>query len=250
MPDLFAVERGHGGSPIVLLHGFGGSHTAWGGVVEWLPPDRHCIVYDLPGHGRSRAERHGSAAVAARAVLADLAARGVNRVHLVGHSMGGATAALAALMQPEMAASVTLLAPGGFGREINHRLLRRFAAAKEEAEIAVLLEQFFGWERDVPDGLAAEVAEERARLGASDALRAIVETFFEGNSQKLLPVDELGRLGIPIKVLWGAQDRVLPTRQAHRLPGRLAVHIFEGAGHMLPQEIPDDVAALILENAR
>jgi pyruvate dehydrogenase E2 component (dihydrolipoamide acetyltransferase) len=117
-------------------------------------------------------------------------------------------------------------------------------------EIAVLLEQFFGWERDVPGGLAAEAAAARAQPGATEALLAVVETFFEGNSQKLLPVDELGRLGIPVKVLWGTQDRVLPTRQAHRLPGRVAVHIFEGAGHMLPQEIPDDVAALILENAR
>jgi pimeloyl-ACP methyl ester carboxylesterase len=51
-------------------------------------------------------------------------------------------------------------------------------------------------------------------------------------------------------VIWGTQDRVLATRQAHRLPGRIAVHIFEGTGHMLPQEIPGDAAKLILENAR
>jgi pyruvate dehydrogenase E2 component (dihydrolipoamide acetyltransferase) len=51
-----------------------------------------------------------------------------------------------------------------------------------------------------------------------------------------------------VKVLWGMQDRVVPTRQAHRLPGRIAVHVFEEAGHMLPLEVPDDVAALILES--
>jgi pyruvate dehydrogenase E2 component (dihydrolipoamide acetyltransferase) len=164
--------------------------------------------------------------------------------------MGGAAAALAALMRPGIAASLTLLAPGGFGREINHRLLRRFAAATEETEIAVLLEQFFGWDRKIPAGLAAELAAERARGGAQAALLEIVETFFDGNSQKLLPIDELARLRIPVKVIWGTQDRVLPTRQAHRLPGRFAVHVFENAGHMLPQEIPEDAAALILENAR
>jgi pimeloyl-ACP methyl ester carboxylesterase len=53
-----------------------------------------------------------------------------------------------------------------------------------------------------------------------------------------------------VKVLWGTQDRVLPTRQAHRLPGRIGVHIFENTGHMLPQEIPDEAAYLILENTR
>jgi pyruvate dehydrogenase E2 component (dihydrolipoamide acetyltransferase) len=51
-------------------------------------------------------------------------------------------------------------------------------------------------------------------------------------------------------VLWGTQDRVLPTRQAHKLPGAIAVHIFEKTGHMLPQEIPHEVAGLILENTR
>jgi pyruvate dehydrogenase E2 component (dihydrolipoamide acetyltransferase) len=250
MAGLFAVEIGTSGTPIVLLHGFGGSHGAWGPAMERLAGERRCIAYDLPGHGRSLAERHGSAAVAARAVLADIAARGAGRVHLVGHSMGGAAAALAALMRPEAVASLTLLAPGGFGPEINHRLLRRFAAAREEMEIELLLEQFFGWEGGVPNGLAGEMARERARPGASEALLAIVETFFDGVAQKLLPVDDLARLGVPVKVLWGAQDRVLPTRQAHRLPGRIAVHIFEHVGHMLPQEVPDDAAALILENAR
>jgi pyruvate dehydrogenase E2 component (dihydrolipoamide acetyltransferase) len=53
-----------------------------------------------------------------------------------------------------------------------------------------------------------------------------------------------------VKVLWGTQDRIVPTRQAHRLPGRIAIHVFEDAGHMLPLEIPDEVAFLILENTR
>jgi pyruvate dehydrogenase E2 component (dihydrolipoamide acetyltransferase) len=250
MPGLYSLELGHGDEPVVLLHGFGGSHAAWRAVTDCVALVRRCIAYDLPGHGRSLGERHGSAAIAAKAVLSDLLARDIAKVHLVGHSMGGAAAALAALMRPGIAASLTLLAPGGFGREINHRLLRRFAAATEGTEIAVLLEQFFGWDREIPAGLAAELAAERARGGAQAALLEIVETFFDGNSQKLLPIDELARLRIPVKVIWGTQDRVLPTRQAHRLPGRFAVHVFENAGHMLPQEIPEDAAALILENAR
>jgi pyruvate dehydrogenase E2 component (dihydrolipoamide acetyltransferase) len=79
---------------------------------------------------------------------------------------------------------------------------------------------------------------------------SIVETFFDGTRQKLLPVAALAELKLPVKVLWGTQDRVLPTRQAHRLPGRIAVHIFEDAGHMLPYEIAAEVAHLVLENTR
>lgn len=250
MAELFGVERGAGGVPIVFLHGFGASHVVWDDVLARIGGARHSIAFDLPCHARSLAHRPGSAANAARAVLAELDRRNVGLAHLVGHSMGGAAAALAALIEPSRIASLTLLAPGGFGREINHRLLRRYAAATEEAEIGLLLEQFFGWESAIPAGLAAAQAGERSAAGASEALLATVETFFDNDLQKTFAVEELARLAVPVKVLWGTQDRVLPTRQAYRLPGRIAVHIFERTGHMLPCEIPDDVAWLVLGNAR
>ncbi len=250
LAELFCIELGSAGPPVVLLHGFGGSHTAWDAVVERIAGVRHVFAFDLPGHAGSLAVPAGSAGVAAKEVVAALDRRGIGRAHIVGHSMGGAAAALVALRIPARVASLTLLAPGGFGREINHRLLRRYAAAASEAELGVLLEQFFGWDRLVPAGLAAAQAKEREVPGATAALLAIVETFFDGDAQKVLPLDELARLALPIKVVWGTQDRVLPTRHAHRLPGRMATHIFEGAGHMLPQEIPGEIAELVLENSR
>jgi pyruvate dehydrogenase E2 component (dihydrolipoamide acetyltransferase) len=250
MTELFAVERGGGDAPVILLHGFGATHAVWDAVHDVLAGARHTIAFDLPGHAGSLAYPAGSAAHAAKAVYAELERRAFSRAHIVGHSMGGAAAALVALIAPDLAASLTLLAPGGFGGEINGRLLRRYAAARDEAEIALLLEQFFGWEAAIPAGLAAAQARERQAAGANAALVKIAETFFDGDLQKRLPVADLARLHIPIKVLWGTQDRVLPTRQAHRLPGRIAVHIFERTGHMLPYEIPADVAHLILENTR
>lgn len=248
--DLFAIDRGAGETPVILLHGFGADHSAWGAVLPGLARCRRALAFDLPGHGRSLAAPHGGAVKAAHAVVAALDARGIGRVHWVGHSLGGAAAAVAAMAEPDRTASLTLLSPGGFGREINHRLLRRYAAACAEGEIELLLEQFFGWERPVPAGLAAHQAAARQSAGACAALKAIVETFFDGEQQKMLPIADLARLRVPVKVLWGTQDRVLPTRQAHRLPGRIAVHIFERTGHMLPHEIPDDVVHLVLENTR
>jgi pyruvate dehydrogenase E2 component (dihydrolipoamide acetyltransferase) len=250
MEALFCIERTGPGVPIALLHGFGGSHDVWQPVLDLIGGARHTLAYDLPGHAASLVRPGGSAATMAKAIIADLDSRGSSRAHLVGHSLGGATAALIALMRPGLAASLTLLAPGGFGSEINQRLLRRYAAASEEEDLLLLLEQFFGWEHPVPAALAAAQSQERQAPGANDALRAIVETFFEGDRQKLIPVADVAGIDAPVKVIWGTQDRVLPTRQAHRLPGRMAVHIFEAAGHMLPLEIPADVAALVLENTR
>jgi pyruvate dehydrogenase E2 component (dihydrolipoamide acetyltransferase) len=245
---LFAIERGSVGVPIVFLHGFGGSHRAWSAVLEGIAPERRVILYDLPGHAGSLAVQHGSAAVAARAVLADLDRRAIARAEIVGHSMGGAASALVALRAPDRVAALTLLAPGGFGREINAPLLRRYAAATAAADLAILLAEFFGHGFSLPLGFAEEQAEERQAPGASEALLSIVETFFDGAEQKVLPLDALWRLPMPIRVAWGGEDRVLPVNQARRLPERIAVRIFEGVGHMLPLESPAEVARLILES--
>ena len=248
--ELYGVEEGAGRTPVVLLHGFGASHAIWDEVVERLGRRRRTVAFDLPGHAASLAYPTAGTGAAARAVLAELDRRGIRKIHLVGHSMGGAVAALGALRDPTRVVSLTLLAPGGFGGEINHRLLRRYAAARQKAELAFILEQFFGWDRPPPARLAALQAKERRVKGANAALLRIVETFFENGSQRVIPRPDLRRLTMPTKVVWGTQDRVLPTRQAHRLPGHIAVHIFEGVGHVLPQEIPDEVAHLILENTR
>ena len=248
------VSRGGGsnaGPPIVLLHGFGSDNRAWRDVRPYLESERQVLAFDLPGHGQSlgRSES-GNAGIAAKSILQSLTELDIEAAHLAGHSLGGAAAALIALMAQERVRSLTLLAPGGFGTEVNHRLLRRFAAAAEEAEIVLLLEQFFGWQNPLPAGLAAELAEMRRVDGQLAVLQGIVETLFDGDVQKILPIEKLAAGPFPVKVVWGTQDRVLPTRQAHKLPGRIAVHIFENAGHMLPYEIPGDVAHLIVENAR
>lgn len=236
--------------PIVLLHGFGGDCQTWLNLQTALAGSRRSIAFDLPGHGHALDwPTIGNAGVSSKAVFQSLEAMDLRRVHLVGHSMGGAVAALTALRGPERVASLTLLAPGGFGPEINHKLLRRYAAATDPAEMEMLLEQFFGWEFRLPKFLAKTAAENRARPGAVETLLALVEEILDGDTQKTLPKDDIAALSMPIKVIWGTQDRVLPTRQSHKLPGIIATHIFERVGHMPHLEIPQEVTKLILQNA-
>lgn len=237
--------------PIVLLHGFGGDRSTWLNIQNALAPSRRSIAFDLPGHGEALGwPTVGNAGVGAKAVIQSLDALDLQNTHLVGHSMGGAIAALIALRAPERISSLTLLAPGGFGPEINHKLLRRYAATTDAAEMEMLLEQFFGWEFKLPKYLAQSVAESRAKPGASATLQAIAEEIIDGDIQKTLPRRELSELPMPVKVIWGTQDRVLPTRQSHKLPGIVATHIFERVGHMPHLEIPQEVTKLILQNAR
>ncbi|TYC53418.1 alpha/beta fold hydrolase [Rhodobacterales bacterium] len=238
------------GAPVVLLHGFGGDRQTWLNIQTGLAPHKRSIAFDLPGHGEALDwPRIGNAGVAAKAVTQSMEQINLGKVHLVGHSMGGAVAALIALRNPDLVASLTLLAPGGFGPEINHRLLRRYAAATDAAEMEMLLEQFFGWEFKLPKFLAKTAAEARSRPGAVATLEAVADEIIDGSVQKTLPRDELAALPMPIKVIWGTQDRILPTRQSHKLPGMIGTHIFERVGHMVHLEIPKDAVRLILQNA-
>ncbi|SHN00227.1 alpha/beta fold hydrolase [Roseibium suaedae] len=247
--DLPAADGSHA-APILLIHGFGGDRQTWANIQTALSPSRRSISVDLPGHGQAIGwPRIGNAGVAAKAVFQTIEALELEKVHLVGHSMGGAVAALVALRAPERIASLTLLAPGGFGPEINHKLLRRYAAATDPAEMEALLEQFFGWSFKLPKFLARTAAESRAKPGAAETLKAIADEIIDGDVQKTLPLRELADLPCPIKVVWGTQDRVLPTRQAHKLPGMISAHVFDGVGHMPHLEVPREVTRLILQNA-
>lgn len=250
-PDAlpFHIEGPETGTPVVLLHGFGGDRQGWINMQLALAAHRRTLAFDLPGHGAALDwPQIGNAAVAARAVRQSLNVLELERVHLVGHSMGGATAAIVALQIPEHVASLTLICPGGFGTEINHKLISRYAAAEEEDELIPLMEQFFGFDYRMPRLMCRAVAAQRAEPGQSDAFREIAADILKGEAQKPLPLEKIAALPMPIKVIWGEQDRIVPCRQIDTLPGTMARHVFPGVGHMPYLERPREVARLILEN--
>jgi pimeloyl-ACP methyl ester carboxylesterase len=246
--SLYARELGSGGTPIILLHGFGGDHTAWHAIQPELAAGSTTIAYDLPGHGRSLAyPGAGSAKTAANAIIADLAERGVERAHLVGHSMGGAIASLIGLFDPARVASLTLLAPGGFGSEINHRLLTRYAAASTGEQLAQCLESMTGWYSPVSDDVVARTLKARSIPGQRDLLIEMAKGLAKDGRQGQLPLDKVAALHIPVSVAWGDLDNVLPVRQAENLPASFAVRRFDNLGHMLPEEAPETMAQIIRE---
>jgi pimeloyl-ACP methyl ester carboxylesterase len=122
--ELYARAKGAGRQAIVLLHGFGGNNMDWNDIQPDLARDGLVLAYDLPGHGRSLEHpAAGNASGMAKAIFADLDARGIDKAHVAGFSMGGAVAALMGMRAPDRVASLTLLAPGGFGPDIAEPLL-------------------------------------------------------------------------------------------------------------------------------
>lgn len=246
--SLHAAEQGVGSKATILLHGFGSCHDVWREVISSLPPVR-TLAYDLPGHGLSLGfPNAGPAKLAARAVLADLSTRGLKRVHLVGHSMGGAVAVLMALAEPEKVASLTLLAPGGLGPEINGPLLRRYASARDPSEIRACLAAMSGPGARPFDPTMDALRKMRGRPGQLEKLVQIAEAITSNDQQGVIPREQLDRLEMPVMVAWGSEDTVLPFAQADHLPTHFHVHHVLGAGHMLIEEAPDLVARIIQRN--
>jgi pimeloyl-ACP methyl ester carboxylesterase len=233
------------GAPVVLLHGFGGQAAQWRPIMRALAAEqRRSIAFDLPGHAGSLAysgPAHARGATAA--VLAEL--DGVARFHLCGHSFGGAVAALVALSAPERVASVTYLAPGGFGPEINAAALRGFAEARGVKGLAAALQSFFADSFARPQAMLRAMARMRAIDGQNAALAALALRFLNTDgTQGVLPMDRIDALPMRKCVVWGQDDRIMPAGQGMAL-SQARVITLPGVGHMLSDEAPGVVADVL-----
>lgn len=103
MPELYFQDYPGpaGRPPLVLLHGLFGSSTNWRGVARRLCEDRRVLAMDMRNHGRSFNDETMTYPQMAGDILDTLGARGIERADLLGHSMGGKAAMVAALEQPE-----------------------------------------------------------------------------------------------------------------------------------------------------
>lgn len=249
--ELHARVKGGGATVMVLLHGFGGGHDDWYDIQPDLARDGLVLAYDLPGHGRSlRNSAAGVAPAMAKAILADLAVRGIDRAHVTGFSMGGAVACLMGLRAPERVASLTLLAPGGFGPAINEPLLRRFAAATQADALRAAMDDMAAPGYAFETKYVAALAALRRIEGQPATLEKIVGMIARDGRQGEIPREALAGLAMPVTVVWGTSDPVLPYSQSENLPQSFNFVSVPGAGHMLPTEARKASTAAIRATVR
>ncbi len=240
---LHCIEAGSSSDPtVVLLHGFGGSADVWSEVIDAVSARAHVIALDLPGHGGSLSyPNFGSPRVAAQAVAQELKLRGIDRFHVAGHSMGGAVACLMALDRPECIASLTLVAPGGFGAEINAALMQQLADAASVDDLRTCYEMMSGRGAAVSLPHLSSAAAMRAQPGQLQALALILSKILRDGVQGQLPLEKLAALSIPVHVLWGDHDPMVPVAQAFSAPEQFKKTILANSGHMLIDEAAGDV---------
>ena len=262
------VERTGTGPPIVLLHGFTGSTRSWDAVREGLRQHATVIAVDLPGHGRSAAPRDpagfGLRGFGDR-LAALLDAERLDRVAIVGYSMGGRAALRFALSHPGRVAALTLesTSPGipdeadRAARRAADEELARFIEANGVAAFVDRWERLSLWSsQDHPararhPAAAARWQETRQHLRAQRLAQSAIglANSLRGAGAGVEPsvLEELASLRIPVLLLAGALDEAYVAHaqaMAARLPDAV-VHVEPDAGHALHLEVPERVASLI-----
>jgi len=238
---------GQDGDVVLLVHGFGGDRNSWLFIQEPLAARYRVYAVDLPGHGASAKDvGEGTLGSLADAVTGVLDAIGADRAHLVGHSLGGAVVLAAAARDPARIASVTLIAPAGFGPEINAGYLRGFADAQSRRELKPVVAQLFADESLVTRQLVDDLLAYKRLDGVDGALHALLAVLLDGDGQGVNAAALLAAAGdtVPVTVVWGRSDRVIPAEQAEAVTGAER-HLVDGAGHMPHMERPAEVQAAI-----
>jgi pyruvate dehydrogenase E2 component (dihydrolipoamide acetyltransferase) len=238
------VRRGTGAENVVLIHGFGGDLDNWQFNYDALAANRTVYALDLPGHGESTKRlQRGDLDELAGAVGAFMDALGIERAHLVGHSMGGAVAVTLAQTQPARIATVTLIGSAGLGSEIDADYIAGFAAANSRAALKPQLTKLFGNSDLVTRRLVDDVLKYKRLEGVDAALAQLADSLFAGGRQQRIFRNEIGALPQRVAVIWGDLDAIIPVAHARDLP--VDVTIVPGYGHMVQLEAAADVNAAI-----
>jgi 4,5:9,10-diseco-3-hydroxy-5,9,17-trioxoandrosta-1(10),2-diene-4-oate hydrolase len=250
--------------PVVLLHGGGPGASAWSNFGRNLPVFAarfRTLMLDQPGFGQSYATavEGNYFTYAARALASLLDCLGIERVHLVGNSLGGGTAVRFALNYPDRAAKLVLMGPGGVSLNVlapdpteGVKRLAEFAAppGPSKEKMAAFLRTLVFREKMITDELVAERYEQASKPEALAAMAALGMSFYDpATAEDGMLWRELHRLRHEVLLIWGREDRVNPLDGALialKQIRKAQLHVFGGCGHWAQLEKFDEFNRLAI----
>jgi pyruvate dehydrogenase E2 component (dihydrolipoamide acetyltransferase) len=237
---------GPAGVPMVFLHGFGADLNGWMFNQSALAEERRTVALDLPGHGGSTKEvGEGDLRTLADVTEMAIAALGIENMHLIGHSMGGALAATLAARRPNRVATLTLIAPAGLGPEINGAFIEGFVRAARRKDTAEVLHMLVHDPSLVSRTMVEDVLRYKRLDGVTAALEKIAHAWFTDGRQAVNIAADVKALQRPVQVIWGRDDRIIPAHHAHAVAAHARVHVLDHAGHLPHMEKTGEVNRLI-----
>ena len=256
------------GPVLLLLHGLGCDHTTWDPVIDVLARRYTVLAPDLLGHGRSDKPRAdysvGGYANGMRDLITCL---GIDKVTVVGHSFGGGVAMQFAYQFPERTERLILVASGGLGPDVSP-LIRAISAPGfhpamrlltlpgvrhvGKAGLRGLSRLPTSHTRDLDE--VAEIYDSFKDPAARHAIRHVVKAVVDLRGQVISMADRAYLTqNMPMAVLWGDRDQVIPVSHASRaaaLAPTARVEVIPNAGHFPHKDHPQRFAKLVHEFVR
>ncbi len=240
------AKRGESGPNVVLIHGFGGDLDNWLFNIDALGEQANVYALDLPGHGQStKAIAEPSLQGMAKVVIGFMDALGIDTAHLAGHSMGAAIAVKVSEMAKGRVLSLGLVAPAGLGSDINGDYITGFVKGTSRRDMKPVLELLFADTGLVSRQLIDDVLKFKRIDGVEKALGTLGDALFGGAKQADSVAAAAKAAGVPVTVIFGKQDRIIPPAHADALKGAARIEIIDGAGHMPMMEAAKRVNELL-----
>ena len=240
-------KMGEGAENVVLVHGFGGDADRWLFTQQPLSAQATVYAFDLPGHGQSTKDvNDGTVPGLADTVIAFMDALEIPKARLIGHSLGGAIALQAAIAFPERVTRLDLIAPAGLGEDINKDYIYGFIEADTRKEMKGLLQELVADPDLINRTLVNDMLQFKRTDGVSKALHQIAAGFVNSDGcQSQIMREQASTLDLPINVIWGSLDKIIPAHHAEGLPSKIQSTILEGHGHLVQLEAATDVNAIL-----
>ncbi|MGA2451891.1 MAG: alpha/beta fold hydrolase [Solirubrobacteraceae bacterium] len=253
------------GPPVVLIHGMLNSSSHWQSVALELARDHTVVAPDLIGHGDSAAPRGDYSLGAHAASIRDLlAAIGIDRASIVGHSLGGGVAMQFFYQFPQRVERLVLISSGGLGHEVSP-LLRSAALPGVSAVLSMTIQpRLLGAlagagrrmrERALAGGVHLQTIARALRpLENADARQAFLTTLrsvIDVHGQRVSATDRLYLLEtMPTMIVWGERDNTIPLahgRRAHEAIPHSYFRTLPDAAHFPHLEDPAGLSRVLRE---
>lgn len=209
-------HSGGEGAPLLLIHGFGSDHRTFTANQPSLSGVADVWSLDLPGHGEAPWADGvvPTAAAFADAIVGALDAAGIDRVDLVGHSLGGAVSGVLAARHPGRVRSLTVLAASGLGRPVPRVFVETLPTLTDVETAENLLKRLFVRPSLVNRRLVLYLLADLEKPGRREALSTIARQMTAISAEADAAFDAVAATGLPRLVIWGAGDAVNPLDEA------------------------------------
>ena len=241
------------GHPYTLLfiHGYGAASHYWRELEEHFAGRYNTVALDLKGFGYSAKPKDGKYRLRDQAdlVQAFITEKNLTNVILVGHSLGGAVALLTSFqLPPDQIKGLILLDNASYGQKLPDfvQLMRTPvlntvgpALLPDRLLVKQMLQKIFTDQSKITEAMIQQYVTYLKSPGAYYALRQTAKEIIPANVDEI--IDQTVNLKIPVLLIWGEDDRILPLesgRQLHEDIKGSELVIIPGSGHDPHEEKP------------